>query len=69
MVANIRQLLKAAAQGQDSVRVLPESYSQIQQAICVPRVAPRYYERMETLVRQWRQDGTLAALIARHIYA
>ena len=69
MVANIRQLLEAAALGQDSVRVLPDSYSQIQQAICVPRAAPHYYQQMEELVRRWQQDGTLAALIARHIYA
>lgn len=69
MVANIRQLLEAAALGQDSVCVLPDNYSQIQQAICVPRAVPHYYERMEALVRQWQQDGTLAALVARHIYA
>lgn len=44
MVANIRQLLEAAALGQDSVCVLPDNYSQIQQAICVPRAVPHYYE-------------------------
>lgn len=69
MMANIRQLLEAAALQNGAVRLLPDNYSQIQQAICVPRTAPQYFEQVEALVAQWQQDGTLAALIARYIYA
>ncbi|EHS89035.1 transporter substrate-binding domain-containing protein [Klebsiella oxytoca] len=69
MVANIRQLLEAAALQNGAVRLLPDNYSQIQQAICVPRTAPQYFEQVEALVAQWQQDGTLAALVARYIYA
>lgn len=69
MVANIRQLLEETALSDKTVRLLPDNYSQIQQALCVPRAAPHYYERMETLVNQWQHDGTLAALVARHIHA
>lgn len=69
MAASIRQPLEKAARENPQFRVLPDSFSQIRQAICVPRAASHYYEQIEAMVRRWQQDGTLAALIARHIYA
>jgi hypothetical protein len=43
-VAGIRQPLEKAAQENPQFRVLPDSFSQIHQAICVPRNATQHYE-------------------------
>ncbi|HFZ8996551.1 TPA: transporter substrate-binding domain-containing protein [Citrobacter freundii] len=64
MAANIRLPLEAAAQKDASVRVLGDNYSQIRQAICVPRAAQEHYAFAAACLQEWRQDGSLDALIA-----
>lgn len=48
MVANIRQLLEAAALGQDSVRVLPDSYARFSGQSA-------YRARPRTIINIWRR--------------
>ena len=67
MAASIRQALARAAQGDDRFRLLPDNMSQIHQAICVPRCASGAFERVNTLLAQWRTDGTIDDIINQHI--
>lgn len=67
MVASIRQPLEKAAQGKPNVRVLPDSFSQIRQAICVPRASTQHFTFVSEHLSQWVQDGTMATVIRDHI--
>ena len=66
-VAGIRQPLEKAAQENPQFRVLPDSFSQIRQAICVPRNAPQHYEFICRCLSSWIADGTIAGMVKRHI--
>ena len=67
MAAGIRQPLEQAAQENAALRVLPDSFSQIRQAICVPRNAPQHYEFICRCLSSWIADGTIAGMVKRHI--
>lgn len=67
MAAGIRQPLEKAARDNPQFRVLPDSFSQIRQAICVPRNAPEYYEFVCRCLSSWLADGTIAGMVNRHI--
>ncbi|MDU4314166.1 MAG: transporter substrate-binding domain-containing protein [Klebsiella michiganensis] len=67
MAAGIRQPLEQAAQENPALRVLPDSFSQIRQAICVPRNAPQHYEFICRCLSSWIADGTIAGMVKRHI--
>lgn len=66
-VAGIRQPLEKAAQENPQFRVLPDSFSQIHQAICVPRNATQHYEFICRRLPSWIADGTIAGMVSRHI--
>ena len=66
-VAGIRQPLEKAAQENPQFRVLPDSFSQIHQAICVPRNATQHYEFICRRLSSWIADGTIAGMVSRHI--
>lgn len=53
MVAGIRQPLEKAARDNPQFRVLPDSFSQIHQAICVPRNATQHYEFICRCLSSW----------------
>lgn len=67
MAAGIRQPLEQAAQENPALSVLPDSFSQIRQAICVPRNAPQHYEFICRCLSSWIADGTIAGMVKRHI--
>ncbi|WP_434637548.1 transporter substrate-binding domain-containing protein [Klebsiella sp. I138] len=67
MVAGIRQPLASVAQDDPRFRLLPDSFSQIQQAICVPRNRLQHYEFVCGCLAAWMSDGTIADMISRHI--
>ena len=67
MAAGIRQPLEQAAPENPALRVLPDSFSQIRQAICVPRNAPQHYEFICRCLSSWIADGTIAGMVKRHI--
>ena len=66
-VAGIRQPLEKAAQENPQFRVLPDSFSQIRQAICVPRNAPQHYEFICRCLSSWIADGSIAGMVQHHI--
>lgn len=66
-VAGIRQPLEKAARENPQFRVLPDSFSQIHQAICVPRNAAQHYEFICRRLSCWIADGTIAGMVSRHI--
>ena len=66
-VAGIRQPLEQAAQENPALRVLPDSFSQIRQAICVPRNAPQHYEFICRCLSSWIADGSIAGMVQHHI--
>lgn len=67
MVAGIRQPLCGVAQQYPQFRVLPDSFSQIQQAICVPRTRLQHYAFIRDCLARWLDDGTIADMIQHHI--
>ncbi|HHG8773070.1 TPA: transporter substrate-binding domain-containing protein [Raoultella planticola] len=67
MVAGIRQPLSSVASEYPQFRLLPDSFSQIQQAVCVPRNRPEHYEFIRRCLATWLEDGTIADMINRHI--
>lgn len=67
MAAGIRQPLTRAAREKAGYRVLPDNFGTINQAICVPRQQPSYYEKLVELLTQWQQDGSLQAIIDHHL--
>ena len=67
MAAGIRQPLEQAAQENPALCVLPDSFSLIRQAICVPRNAPQHYEFICRCLSSWIADGTIAGMVKRHI--
>lgn len=67
MVAGIRQPLEKAARENPQFRVLPDSFSQIHQAICVPRNATQHYEFICRCLSAWIADGTIADMVSHHI--
>ncbi len=67
MVAGIRQPLASVAREYPQFRLLPDSFSQIQQAICVPRNRLQHYEFVCGCPAAWKNDGTIADMINRHI--
>lgn len=67
MVAGIRQPLASVAREYPQFRLLPDSFSQIQQAICVPRNRLQHYEFVCDCLAAWNNDGTIADMINRHI--
>lgn len=67
MTAGIRQPLEKAAQENPQFRVLPDSFSQIHQAICVPRNAPQHYEFICRCLSSWIADGSIAGMVKHHI--
>lgn len=67
MTAGIRQPLEKAAQENPQFRVLPDSFSQIHQAICVPRNAPQHYEFICRCLSSWIADGSIAGMVQHHI--
>lgn len=67
MVAGIRQPLCSVAQQYPQLRVLPDSFSQIQQAICVPRTRLQHYAFIRDCLARWLDDGTIADMIHHHI--
>lgn len=67
MVAGIRQPLEKAARDNPQFRVLPDSFSQIHQAICVPRNATQHYEFICRCLFSWIADGTIAGMVSHHI--
>ena len=66
MVAGIRQVLARHAGINGQYRVLPDSFTDIRQAICVPVASP-LYETVAAHLETWRQDGSLQALIDHNI--
>lgn len=67
MVAGIRQPLEKAERDNPQFRVLPDSFSQIHQAICVPRNATQHYEFICRCLSSWTADGTIAGMVSHHI--
>ena len=67
MVAGIRQPLEKAERDNPQFRVLPDSFSQIHQAICVPRNATQHYEFICRCLFSWIADGTIAGMVSHHI--
>ena len=67
MVAGIRQPLEKAERDNPQFRVLPDSFSQIHQAICVPRNATQHYEFICRCLSSWIADGTIAGMVSHHI--
>lgn len=66
MVAGIRQPLEATAPP-SGVRVLADNFTEIQQAICVAREDVARFSAVNDALNEWRADGSLEALIARHL--
>ncbi|WP_039057219.1 transporter substrate-binding domain-containing protein [Enterobacter sp. Bisph1] len=69
MAAGIRQPLERTAAGHAGFRVLPDNFTQIQQAICVPVGNSALYQTVSDLLTQWQQDGSVKALIASQLGA
>ncbi|HAU8264426.1 TPA: transporter substrate-binding domain-containing protein [Kluyvera intermedia] len=67
MAAGIRQPLEAAAQNNPGFRVLPDDFTEIQQAICVAKADDRYFEVISERLVRLREDDTLSTMIAGHI--
>ncbi|WP_374043527.1 transporter substrate-binding domain-containing protein [uncultured Klebsiella sp.] len=67
MAAGIRQPLESAVRDHPQFRILPDNFSQIRQAICVPRNAPQHYEWVCRCLSLWIADGTIAGMVSRHI--
>ena len=67
MVAGIRQPLEATARRHPGVRVLADNFTEIQQAICVARDDVVRLNAVNDALDEWRADGSLEALIARHL--
>lgn len=69
MAAGIRQPLERAATEHPGFRVLPDDFTQIQQAICVPAGNTALYQTVGELLTQWQQDGSVQRLIAAQLGA
>ncbi len=67
MVAGIRQPLEATARRHPGVRVLADNFTEIQQAICVAQDDVVRFNAVNDALDEWRADGSLEALIARHL--
>ena len=67
MVAGIRQPLEATARRHPEVRVLADNFTEIHQAICVAREDVARFSAVNDALNEWRADGSLEALIARHL--
>ncbi|GKX54640.1 ABC transporter substrate-binding protein [Leminorella grimontii] len=65
MAAGIRQPLVRAAKLNPDFVVLPDSFTTIRQAVCVPRAKPELFARVSALIERWLQNGELAELIER----
>ncbi|MBJ3815611.1 transporter substrate-binding domain-containing protein [Shimwellia pseudoproteus] len=68
MVAGIRQVLEQYAARDGRYRVLPDSFTDIRQAICVPHNSP-LYDALAGQLALWQQDGRLALWIEQNISA
>lgn len=67
MVAGIRQPLEAAAHATPGFRVLPDDFTEIQQAVCVAKADDRYFDAITELLARLREDNTLSDIITRHL--
>ncbi|MGE0970533.1 transporter substrate-binding domain-containing protein [Klebsiella sp. WOUb02] len=67
MAAGIRQPLERAAAGRAGFRVLADNFTQINQAICVPRLRDARYAELVALLTQWQRDGSVQQIIDRHL--
>ncbi|MFI8416352.1 transporter substrate-binding domain-containing protein [Serratia sp. NPDC078593] len=64
MAAGVRQPLAQAAKNHPQFRVLKDSFTQINQAICVPNAKMALHAYLCTQIKQWQQDGTITAIVA-----
>ncbi|MFS2222607.1 transporter substrate-binding domain-containing protein [Pantoea sp. B65] len=64
MAAGVRQPLELVARQNPDFRVLRDSFTRINQAICVPVEKTALYAAVCSLLAQWQQDGSVAAIIA-----
>lgn len=63
MVAGIRQPLEKTAASNPGYRVLPDNFTQINQAVCVPLTDDRFFQRVASLVSQLKTSGGIESLI------
>lgn len=68
MAAGIRQPLEKAAQANPGFRVLPDDFTEIQQAICVAKADEHYFAAITQQLARLQEEGTLAQLIAKNIH-
>ncbi len=64
MAAGVRQPLEQAAESHAGFRVLADNFTQINQAMCVPKTKTLLHEHLCRLLAQWQSDGTVASVIA-----
>lgn len=67
MAAGIRQPLEATARANPGFRVLPDDFTEIQQAICVAKGDERYFDAITNLLARLREEGALGLMIAENI--
>lgn len=67
MVAGIRQVLAREVQDDDRFRVLPDSFTEIRQAICVPALNDRLYTPVCDLLKKWEENGELQQLVEEFV--
>jgi polar amino acid transport system substrate-binding protein len=67
MAAGIRQPLEAAAQNNPGFRVLPDDFTEIQQAICVAKADDRYFDAITERLARLGEENTLSEMIAGHM--
>lgn len=67
MVAGIRQVLAREVQDDDRFRVLPDSFTEIRQAICVSALNDRLYAPVCDLLKTWEENGELNQLVEEFV--
>lgn len=67
MAAGIRQPLEKTAQANPGFRVLPDDFTEIQQAICVAKADEHAFAAITQQLARLHEEGTLAQLIAKNI--
>jgi len=63
MVAGVRQPLEQAMKQHGGFRVVNDNFTQIHQAVCVPKTKTALYARVYEMVQQWQADGSLNAIV------
>jgi len=67
VVAGIHQVLTKESSDDERFRVLPDSFTEIRQAICVPAADNRLFEQVSNLLKEWQQSGSIDQLTDEHV--